>query len=40
MTVSFINQENEEITKTDSRIDSYKISRKVMAAKFPFVVLL
>ena len=23
MTVSFINQENEEITKTDSRIDSY-----------------
>ena len=25
MSISFINQENEEITKTDCRIDCYKI---------------
>ena len=31
---------NEEITKTDWRIDSYKIHGKLMAAEFPLVVLL
>ena len=40
MTISFINQENEEIKKTDWRTDSCKIYGKFMAAKFPSVVLL
>ena len=38
--ISFINQENEEKTKIDWRIDSYKIQGKLMAAEFPSVVLL
>ena len=37
---SFINQENEEITKTDWKIDSYKIWGNLTAAEFFFVVLL
>ena len=40
MTISFINQEKQEITKIDWKIDSYEISRKYMAAEFPSVVLL
>ena len=40
MTISFINQEKEEIKKIDRRIDSYNISGKYMADKFPSVVLL
>ena len=40
MTISFINQEKEEIKKIDRRIDSYNISGKYMAAEFPSVVLL
>ena len=38
MTISFINQENEEIKKTDWRIYSCKIKGKHMAAKFFSVV--
>ena len=40
MTISFINQENEEITKIDWRINSYKILEKYMAAELLSVVLL
>ena len=36
----FINQENEEITKINWRIDSYKIQGKLMAAEFNSVILL
>ena len=39
MTIIFLNQENEEITKLDWRIDSYKIEGKYMAAELPSVVL-
>ena len=38
MTISFINQEKEEITKTDWRIYSCKVSGKLMAVGFSFVV--
>ena len=37
---SFINQENEEITRTNSRIDLYKIWRKRMATEFLSIDLL
>ena len=39
MTISFINQENEEI-KIDWRIDSYKIYGKDLAVELPSAVLL
>ena len=37
---SFINQENEEITRTNWRINLYKIWRKLMATEFPSIDLL
>ena len=40
LTASSMNQENEEIMKTDWKIDSYKIYGKLMAAEFPLVALL
>ena len=40
MTISFINQENEEITKIDWRIDSYKIYGKDLAVELLSAVLL
>ena len=40
MNISFINQENEETTNIDWRIDSYKIQGKYMAAELPSAVLL
>ena len=40
MTICFIKQENQEITKIDWRIDSYKIQGKYMAAEFLSVVFL
>ena len=40
MTISFINQDNEEITKIDWRIDSYKIYGKDLAVELPSAVLL
>ena len=40
MTINFINQENEEITKIVRRTDSYKIQGKYMAVELPSVVLL
>ena len=36
--LSVIKQENEEITKIDWWIDSYKIYRKYIAAEFPPIV--
>ena len=40
MNLSFINLENEEITKIDWRIDYYKNQGKYMAAELSSVVLL
>ena len=40
MNISSINQENEEITKTDCKIESFKIEGKYMAAELSSVVLL
>ena len=40
MNVSFINQENEKLTKIEMRIDSHKNLGKLMAAEFPSVVFL
>ena len=34
MTISFINQENREITKIDWRIDLYETQGKLMTAEF------
>ena len=39
-TISFINQENEEITKIDWRSDSHKIQGKYLAAELPSTGLL
>ena len=39
MTISFLNQEKEEITKIDWRIDSYNILGKYMTVKLLYVVL-
>ena len=40
MTITFINQENEETTKIDWRIDSHKLQKKYWTAELPSVVLL
>ena len=40
MTIDFVNHENEETTKINRKIDSYKIQEKFMSAEFPSVVLL
>ena len=40
MTISFINQEIEEITKTGWRIDSCEIKEDLWQAKFPSCVVL
>ena len=40
MTISFINQEIEEITKTDWKIDSCKTKENLWQAKFPSCVVL